>query len=508
MRFQMRRKKFYIFLILIMTSFMINNLFAQRDQLIIREFNELKVYLTKIWVVVQRFDNVKARELMQQAKQELDTADDLIFNQNRYILAKVHMVMARALANQAAKLVLNQPVERLKKQLDDLINKAEKVLSNNQSDESRYLLNQAKKFRNLAYNALANGRFNKAQEYYRIAFYFADKSIKLINRRDEDTGSQIAELMSNIDQLFIQAEDLINENNRYKNLLNEARKHYSDALQLLENGRINLARNKLLLIEKLLFRIMDQIDRLSLNNNDRIKNDFYSLKAFLDALEQDAEESGNDRVEKFLQQAKKLYSEASQAFDAGRMKLVQTKLNLSQRFASKALQFMNSNLTGDLPNIESKINDNKNLLQLQKPHIDNSKNNALNRMFQEAERLNSQASEFYNQNKYRAALRSVQLSTRLINKIQRYLDYGSNEEDLKVNEIEQKINRAGSLLNKLKNNNQINDEYKDNIQKLEDLFVQATNYFEAKDYQLANEYIDFVLQQIEKQLEELSKQTK
>ena len=84
------------------------------------------------------------------------------------------------------------------------------------------------------------------------------------------------------------------------------------------------------------------------------------------------------------------------------------------------------------------------------------------------------------------------------------MDYGSNEEDLNMNAIEQKINRANSLLNKLKNNNQINEVDKDNVNKLEDLFLQAKNYFDAKDYQLANEYIDFLLQQIDRQLKELS----
>jgi hypothetical protein len=362
----------------------------------------------------------------------------------------------------------------------------------------------------MAYNALVNGRFKKAQEYYRIAFYFADKSINLVNRRDMDAESQIAELKSNIDQLFIQVEELINQddNIRFRNLLSEARKHYSEALQLLEDGRINLARNKLRLIEKLLFRIMDQIDRSILNDNDRIKNDLYSLKSFLDALELDAEESGNERVEKFLMQANKLYREALQAFETGRMKFVQTKLNLSQRFANKALQFMKSNIPGILPNIESKISDNKNLLQLQKPQIENSNNANIKRIHKEAERLNNQASEFYNQNKQRSALRSVQLSTRLINKIQRYLDYGSNEKKLIVSEIEQKLNRASLMLSKLKNNNQIDDGFKDNIQKLVALFSQAKNYFDTKEYELANEYIDFVLQQIDRQLEALSKQTK
>jgi hypothetical protein len=420
------------------------------------------------------------------------------------------MVKARAFANQAAKIVLNQPVSRLKQQLDDLINQAEKQQSQNPSDESKYLLNQAKKFRNLAYTAMTDGRFKKAQEYYRIAFYFADKSINLIERNSGNAESQIAEIKSNIDQMFLQIEEMINQNqdNQIKNLISEARKHYADALQLLENGSINLAKNKLRLIEKLLFRIIDQMDRSSFENEDKIRNELYSVKALIDALERDAEENGNTRVEKFLQQAKILYSEASQAFDAGRIELVKSKLNLSQRFASKALQFMKSDQFSDLQDIESKINNNNNLLLLQKPQIEESGNAVLVRMAQEAERLNNRASELNSQNSIRAAFRNVQLSTRLINKIQRQLDYGGTDENMQVNEIQEKLNRAQSLLNKLQMNSQLDAENIEDIEKLKEIYNTARNYFNDKEYELADEYVNFILQQLDKQLMEWSNKTK
>jgi hypothetical protein len=357
---------------------------------------------------------------------------------------------------------------------------------------------------------MANGRFKKAQEFYRIAFYFADKSINLTEKNSGSTESQIAELKSNIDQMFLQIEEMINQNkdNHYNNLVSEARKHYADALQLIENGNLNLARNKLRLIEKLLFRITDQMDQSSYDDENRIQNELYSIKALLDALERDADENGNARVEKFLQQAKILYNEASRAFDFGRLEIAKSKLNLSQRFASKALQFMKSDQFSEMQDIESKINNNNNLLQLQKPQVEVSGNAVLVRMVQEAERLNIRAAELNSQNRIQAAFRNVQLCTRIINKIQRQLDYGTTDDNMQVNEIQEKLNHAKSMLDKLQNNNQLNTENKTDIEKMKEMFNTAMNYFNNKEYELANEYINFVMQQLDKQLKEWTNQTK
>jgi hypothetical protein len=510
MRLQMKRIIYNIFFTIIITSLLISNLYAQRDQTAIREFNELKVYLTKIWVVVQRFDNERARDLMAQAKHELDKAEDLIFNQQKYIIARVHMLKARSLGNQAAKIVLAQPINRLKKQLDDIINMSERNSENMHSDEARYLLNQAKKFRSLAYKALEAGRTNRAQEYYRIAFYFADKSLNLTNRTDSDLDSQIAELKSNIDLLFNQTEEVIKQsnNNRFNNLLNEAKKHYADAMHLLDTGRINLAQKKLRLIEKLLYRIVDQVDRSTLNKKDRIKNDLYSIKAFLEALEKEAVEYENQRVNVFLNRARAQYSDATRAYESGRLEVVKNKLNLSQRFASKALQLMKSGTNYESTDMESQINDNKRLLDLQKPQVEKSENKLLIKMFREAERLTNNAIELNEQNNQRSALQNLQLSTRLMNRIQRQIDYSATEDNVQINDIQNRLNRAKSMLNKLKNNQELQIKFHNEIQQLDNLYNEAENHFEKQDYQIANEYLNYILQQINKRSNEWSQHTK
>jgi HEPN domain-containing protein len=505
------KNRFYILIFsIIIAGFTLNSLYAQSNFRIIREFNELKIYLAKIQVVVQKFDNPKANNFMTQAKQELNLAENSIYNDRNVIQARIHMQKARAFGNQAAKMVLAQPINRLKKQLDDMINMSEINSSNLYSDEARYLLNQAKKFRKLAYDALAAGRTNKAQEFYRIAFYFADKSLNLANINENDMDTQIAEIKSSIDLLINQVEELIasDKNNRFNNLLIEAKKHYADALNLLDTGRINLALKRFRLIEKLLYRIIDQADRSSLNQKDRLENDLYSMQSFLNALEEDAEENQNQRVNMILNRAKKQYLEATRAYETGNYDLAKNKLNLSQRFASKALQLLKTQSNEEDLDIESQISDNKKLLDLQQSKVEESKNIQLLKMHQEAQRLTNKAEELCNQNNKIPAIQHLQLSTRLMNRIQRQLEYTDTENTVQTKELKNRLNRAQMLLTKLKNNKNLNAEYQNEVQQLDILYMEAEKQYENQDYEIANEYINYILQQINMQSNEWSKQTK
>jgi HEPN domain-containing protein len=492
-----------------MAGFIVNNLYAQHNQRAIREFHELKNYLAKIWVVVQQFDNAQAHNLMAQARQELDIAEDLIFNQGKYVEARVHIFKARTLGNQAANIVLNQPINRLKKQLDDIINRSETFASDMHSDEVRYLLNQAKKFRKLAYDALAAGRINKAQEYYRIAFYFADKSLILTNRNDKDLETQIAELKSNIDLLFTQAEEIISGDNRkrFNNLLNEAKKHYTEVINLLETDRVTLALKRLRLIEKLLYRIIDRVDRTSLNQKDRIENELYSMQAFLEAFESDVEENSNQRVKMFLDRAKNQYIDATNAYESGDIELAKNKINLCQRFASKAMQFIKTGSNYNVMDIESQLNDNIRLLELQKPKVEQSNNNSIKKLHQEAEMLTYKALELYEQNNRKYAFQHLQLSMRLMNRIQRQLEYSNMKNNVDKNEIRNRLKRVQTVLTKLEKNPKLQTQFQNELQQLTNLYNQVEIHIENQNYEIANEYIDYLFQQINVKSNEWSQKT-
>ena len=63
-------------------------------------------------------------------------------------------------------------------------------------------------------------------------------------------------------------------------------------------------------------------------------------------------------------------------------------------------------------------------------------------------------------------------------------------------------------MNKLRTNQQLQTKFLNELQQLDNLYNQAEMHFEKKDYEIANEYLNYILQQINKLSNDWSQQTK
>ena len=224
----------YIIVITVLISLIgLNGPLAQNVSRVHSNFRKLEIYISRIDELVKNFNDERARYFISQAKIELEKARRLLFNTDspRVGLAQILMAKAKNLTDQAAKLVLRKPFANLKSQLDNLISRAESIVSISKNDEAHYLLNQAKKFRRWSYTSFSAGKVVKGQEYYRISYFFANKCIEFLSRGGKNIQEQILELDLSLRQLLIQAEDLLDANTQ-KNLytmLEEAEKYYEEA---------------------------------------------------------------------------------------------------------------------------------------------------------------------------------------------------------------------------------------------------------------------------------------
>ena len=169
---------------------------AQDQRRIFSDFQKLELYIKRVGELVQRFNDSAANNYINQARDELEMARKNLFDIKpaRYAQALIQMGRARRFAELAAKLVLRKPFANLKSQLDDLLNRAERSVSNVNSDEAYYLLNQAKKFRRRAYDSFLSNELAKGQEYYRIAFFFGRKCIDYLSNKGRNINDQINDL--------------------------------------------------------------------------------------------------------------------------------------------------------------------------------------------------------------------------------------------------------------------------------------------------------------------------
>jgi hypothetical protein len=477
----------YIFVI----GFLLLPLAAQNQQRMQADFKRLENYIERIEEQVTRFNDKQAMQDINRARQYLEDArSDL--NQKphpRYGSALQNMGQAKNFADRAARRIMQRPVGNLKRQLDDMIQDAEQVVVTSNNQEALYLLNQAKRFQNLAYQSYNTNRPVDAQEYYRISYFFAKKCTNLALNRNLDRDSRLRELEVTIQNLLIQAQSQApkNETGAYQILLQEAQTYYQDALQLIDEGKEETALRRLILVERLLYRILDQSE---VNNGDvglQLAAHLYSQQTLLQSLESESIQ----KHENLLRKAQVLYDEAKTAYDQTNFKDAAQKLALSQRIANslfRSLRHQESYADDLLP---TRLNSTRQLLEMQNV----SGNLKENRLYQEAHRLLDRAEEALARGNQAVAFQLIQAATRMSHRLQR-ISQQNEPLILDREKIEAKQGRLDEAINQYRNNRELNKTYGPIIDQWQFFADQGRKSLEQGNLLLAEEYINTGLEQI------------
>jgi hypothetical protein len=486
----------YIVVITVLISLIgLNGLYAQKISRVHSNFRKLEIYISRIDELVKNFNDERARNFISQAKIELEKARRLLFNTDspRVGLAQILMAKAKNLTDQAARLVLRKPFANLKSQLDNLISKAESIVSISKNDEAHYLLNQAKKFRRLSYTSFSAGKVVKGQEYYRISYFFANKCVEFLSKGGKNIQEQILELDLSIRQLLMQAEDLLDANTQ-KNLytmLQEAEKYYEEARQLAEEGDPELALRRLRLVKRFVYRIFDQAERAETTPQTRTENSLYSLRSLLQALQNDVNQSSNPNARKLLDNAWTLLREAELASENRNYKQAQMKISLSQRFANNVFRKTRNSKTENSTDIQFRIDETRKLLNLQADQVQGS----LKVLHGEAEKILINAQNNLENDNTIVAFQLVQAATRMTARIQRELRQ-SLPNDIEMIALEKKYKRVQNMLDQMTRNRDFSKEYGPVLIQLRQFTVFANQYMQSGDYLLAEEYLNTVFEQI------------
>jgi len=471
---------------------------SAQDRRIFGQFRKLEYYIMRVEEIVKNFNDSQAENLVLKAREELEKARFFLYTSqpSRPVIAQLHMAAAKQYADQAAKLVLQRPFDNLKSQLDQLIDRAEQATLQSNSDEANYLLSQAKKFRRWAYSSFKTSEPVKGQEYYRISFFFARKCLDYVSRGEKDIEGRLLDLEVSITQLLNQAESIItgSGSEELERLLNDARLQYEEAMRLADAGKEEMAIRRLRLVERLLYRLFDQAERLDSKSENKIENSMYSLDSYLQALTEDLESSSNAGTRETLEKAWNLYREAKQAFQNGNYREAQVKIALSQRLAHSVFRQLKKNPDRTTLDVQDQLDETRKLLDLQREQVQNSQNTAIKNMYAEAAGLLDRAQEALNQYNPDLAFRLVQAATRMTARIQRELKQSSGE--LKKQALEEKLQRLENLLQRLESNDQIMPQYAALIAEWRTFADKARESINNGNYVLAEEYINTALYQV------------
>jgi hypothetical protein len=498
MKMKNTHKKSIITLVLvILISGSITAQDLQNTSRIFSDFRKIEIYMIRVWELVQKFDDAKAVQYMALAKIEIEKARDFLFSdQPRYVLARVHMTKAKQLTDLAARLVLSKPLLNLKAQLDNLIIKAENASAGSDRDEVHYLLNQAKKYRRLAYGAFTDNRVGRGEEYFRISFFFAQKCIDYANTTTTDLNQQFENLEISVRQLLTQAEELLaNMERQYlRNLYNEAESHFEEALVMAESGRLQMAITRLRLIKRLMYRIFDQAEGGIISNDNRLENSLYTLRGFLEALDREVENNSDERMRDLLNRAWILYREAETEFENKNYAKSQGKISLCQRFANRIFKMTRSRDNLDVTRLEEQLRETQNVLSLQETRVNESNNVNIVSLYQEANRMLERAQTAIASDNRGVAFQLIQAATRMSARIQRELRSSGTTKD-KVS-LENKYQRVMSSISNLESNEEIQNQYRGILNQIKKFAELGKQYLDEGNYLLADEYFSTAWEQI------------
>ena len=497
--------------ILIISLLAFSCLFAQQNN----EEDRVRTQLIRLKIKIDQLENYAARygdnravSIINQAKNafeqgssELQLWLNLNFREkyNAEGRAKLQQIknlfkLANELADRAARILFLKPTLNLINELESILRKAEEIVAETQSTQLQYFLNKARNFKRLADNEFENKRFLRGNEYLKASRYFADRIISFSNNED-GFQSSFEDYLQSIQYLFNQAGQLIDENNRQvRDLFLSARSFFEKAKASFNRGQLNLAKNNLQVVERLLYRIIDIAEGENLSESDKILNDLQSLKRYINSIKIELYRD-NKSENRFLKKAEQFLQAADFAFNQSDLKKASLNINLAQRMALKAYRDLSDDNSYSQQNLKNRITELRNLLNQQSNRLDQGKGpdyivelhkRAFNFLNKAEQSLSS--SPAHSENNLNLALRFANRAEKLLQEEER--------DKVDENQLLTELSRLENILQRLRSNNELSQNDIIRIDELLKLLEDAGNEINRDNLQLAAEIIRIIQNQI------------
>jgi len=296
--------------------------------------------LLEVSELVAAFSNPGAAQLLQRAQQLREQAASRIAN-NMPRLAALDLQAASQLAEQAVKVALEAPLQRLRSQLEELLRRAEnEVIGSGQRDAEQFL-QQAKKAQAGAEEALKAMTYRRAIDFYRLAINLAQRSLDLAHGRGANTGASAADSeRDQFETLAVRAREAVegSQNASARNIYDQAIKQGRSADNSMRSGHPAMALQLYHGAIRLLLRAIDLANSGTAGAATRLEGDLALLEDLISSAERQLESRRDPRGALLITRARILVNEARQALDRKNEGEAEWRLTLARNFVSKALR--------------------------------------------------------------------------------------------------------------------------------------------------------------------------
>lgn len=497
--------KIQIKILLVLFLFMANG-FGQDLSLLKRAIQELESRIPSLQQAAIRYNTAQAKEYLDQALAELNKTRQIVQQQPwRLLDAWASYRKSKAYVDLASRILIIKPALRVNAEMDKLISQAETEVGQTNLAEARYMLTRARSFRLESVRAFRNERYIKAQEYNRIAVYFANKAIELAQGSGTapDIREQYQQVRENLNRLFqdIQTADI--ENNALKTLFSKARLSMEQAQTAYEKGQSRRAVQYLQIAERLLYRAADLKQQTSLGRQERIQRNLNSLEQYISGIEKDLPQDAAQSNQRLLKKARQFLLSAWRDFEQKAFSQAESKIALAQRMATKALKITPREPADDNYRLEQRLSEIRHLITLQESQPDAANHTMVKELHLQINQILIQAETDLQQKRPRMAYAKLSIALRLVNRIEAMLSSPSME-NFSKNQLLERYSQLENSVTNLSEQNKNNVQIQTVVPILSQLLKRSAQALEKDQLPMADELLNFVQRQLQNLLREVA----
>lgn len=464
---------------------------AQDAKTIEQELSRLGNTIDRTAAFVEMLPNNDLRQLiignLQKANEEYAKAVQFA-NNDRYVLARLHIRLAYEHLKKIENLVKGHPLFKTKfrERLDIKIQQAEEIVQTHQNIEALHMLNRAKFFRQRAYLAFRGDQAFNALEYYRLALFFADKAIRMSNPETDKSQEDWHNLFSETEMLLNRVRQLVenSQNSQLRNMFERANQEIQEINRLYASKRVESAKRKLLILHRSLYRMLDLAENIPTLESDRLKVDLETLKYSTQSLEEDIKDIDAPAIDQLYLRVSNLIRDIENHLSNGSITLARQKILIANRLIVRIYRLVESRSTSSEQELDQQIERTRQSFEeLKNISMDKS---TLGELLPLIKMNIDNAEKAANESNYLAASSHLKMANRLILKFNRLRLLQSMDKDTEES-VESDLQRLESLINRINMNENEDGEFSIRYENAKQLYEIARKACSEDNFQLCNE---------------------
>ncbi len=452
-----------------------------------RELDRLHQKLQEARHLSQLFSNPKLIEIINSADRQYQLAREA-FLAHRYLKAVTHIKIGFAILRNLYLEIQNNPLIRMKckEKLDQKIQEAEIVVSQSQNPEAQKLLNRARYFRQRAYLLAATHQPEAALKHYFLAIFFAENAIRTASGRVGNIQRDLDRYFEDSYGLLLQAREMVSNNpsTRIRDLLIRAEREFKNARRLYDENRPRQAFQKLQIVNRMLYRVLDIMEKSPRFLAERTLTDIQTLENSLVELRERTRNHTAPDIQRLFRRLTKLTGECRRLYDAGDYPAARQRLTIANRLLLQLYRRVNQS-PGQTPRyIEDQLQTAEVMLQTLQGN--GSEDEFYQQLLQLLETNLDQARAAYRNGNQSGAVRYLKFFNKLALKVEQ-MKNARNRQDIVIQRVEEELNRLENMLTNISENSQDQETWKFKYQNAQKLYKLARQALKDKKYALCEQ---------------------